>query len=364
MKNYQDNLEKNIIVKLRQILSELPPYCKDYFNSLETRTTKNTQLAYAYDLNVFFNFLLESNPNFKTKKITLDELNKIDTHDIEEYMNYLKYYSANVKNKDSSNTISQTENTKEVLNSNEGIKRKMSSLRTFFNYLYKNEAITHDPTSKVLMPKLRQKAIIRLEPDEVAKLLDKVESGELLTKNEQKYHKFTKERDLAIMTLLLGTGIRVSECVGIDITDIDFNAGAIRIHRKGGKETLIYYGNEVKDALENYINNSRKKIIEEKNLDEQALFLSIQNKRLNQRSIEKLVKKYATSVTPLKHITPHKLRSTYGTNLYRETGDIYLVAEVLGHNDVNTTKKHYAAIDEDLKKSARNIVKLRSNTDE
>ena len=146
----------------------------------------------------------------------------------------------------------------------------MSSLRTFFNYLFKNEAISHDPTAKIIMPKLRQKAIIRLEPDEVAKLLDKVESGELLTKNEQKYHKFTKERDIAIMTLLLGTGIRVSECVGIDMEDIDFNACAIRIHRKGGKETLIYYGDEVKLALDNYINNSRKKIIEENNLEEQA----------------------------------------------------------------------------------------------
>lgn len=359
MKNYQDNLEKNIIVKLRQLLSELPPYCKDYFNSLETRTTINTQLAYAYDLTVFFNFLVNSNPSYKTKSISFDDLNNLNLHDIEEYMNYLKFYSNNKSTEKDTNKISQ----KEVLNSNEGIKRKLSSLRSFFIYLYKNEMIKQDPTAKISMPKLRQKAITRLEPDEVAKLLDKVETGELLTDTEKKYHKLTKERDLAIMTLLLGTGIRVSECVGIDITDIDFEASAIKIHRKGGKETFIYYGNEVKIALENYINNSRKKIVEEQNLDEQALFLSIQNKRLNQRSIEKLVKKYAISVTPLKHITPHKLRSTYGTNLYRETGDIYLVAEVLGHNDVNTTKKHYAAIDEDLKKQARNVVKLRSDTE-
>ena len=359
MKNYQDNLEKNIIVKLRQLLSELPPYCKDYFNSLQTRTTINTQLAYAYDLTVFFNFLVNSNPSLKTKSISFDDLNNLNLHDIEEYMNYLKFYSNNKSTEKDTNNISQ----KEVLNSNEGIKRKLSSLRSFFIYLYKNEMIKHDPTAKISMPKLRQKAITRLEPDEVAKLLDKVETGELLTDTEKKYHKLTKERDLAIMTLLLGTGIRVSECVGIDITDIDFEASAIKIHRKGGKETFIYYGNEVKIALENYINNSRKKIVEEQNLDEQALFLSIQNKRLNQRSIEKLVKKYAISVTPLKHITPHKLRSTYGTNLYRETGDIYLVAEVLGHNDVNTTKKHYAAIDEDLKKKARNVVKLRSDAE-
>ena len=91
---------------------------------------------------------------------------------------------------------------------------------------------------------------------------------------------------------------------------------------------------------------------------EDALFLSLQKKRLNVRSVENLVKKYAKIVTPLKKITPHKLRSTYGTNLYRETGDIYLVADVLGHEDVNTTKKHYALEDE-RRRSARNKVQLR-----
>ena len=84
-------------------------------------------------------------------------------------------------------------------------------------------------------------------------------------------------------------------------------------------------------------------------------------KRMNVRSVENLVKKYAKIVTPLKKITPHKLRSTYGTNLYRETGDIYLVADVLGHSDVNTTKKHYAALEDERRRSARNAVKLREN---
>ena len=354
MLNYQIQLEKNTILKLREILNHLPPYCKDYFKSLETRSTIRTQLAYAYDLNVFFNFLINSNPNFKNNLNLISDLNKITFQDIEEYMDYLKYYSSNTNNN----------NQKEFLNSNVSIKRKMSSLRSFFNYFYNNNLINENPTAKIAMPKIRSKAIIRLEPDEVAKLLDKVETGELLTKSEQKYHKWTKERDVCLLTLILGTGIRVSECVGIDVDDIDFETTCIRIRRKGGKEAFVYFGDEVKQALLKYINNERKKIIEENELDEPALFLSIQHKRLNQRSIEKLVKKYAKTVTPLKHITPHKLRSTYGTNLYRETGDIYLVAEVLGHNDVNTTKKHYAAIEEDMKKSIRNSVKLRSNAEE
>jgi site-specific recombinase XerD len=89
------------------------------------------------------------------------------------------------------------------------------------------------------------------------------------------------------------------------------------------------------------------------------MFVSLQNKRISVRAVENLVKKYAKLVTPLKNISPHKLRSTFGTNLYRETSDIYIVADVLGHSDVNITKRHYAAIDEDRRKSVANIIKLR-----
>ena len=92
---------------------------------------------------------------------------------------------------------------------------------------------------------------------------------------------------------------------------------------------------------------------------ETALFLSLQKKRISVRAVEKLVKKYSECSTPLKKITPHKLRSTYGTALYEQTGDIYVVAEVLGHKDVNTTKKHYASISDNIKRSVANKVKLR-----
>ena len=121
---------------------------------------------------------------------------------------------------------------------------------------------------------------------------------------------------------------------------------------------VVYFGDEVADALENYIEADRK-VITPLSGHEQALFLSTQRKRMGVQAVENMVKKYARQVTPNKKITPHKLRSTYGTSLYKETGDIYLVADVLGHKDVNTTKKHYAAIDEDRRRQAANIVKLR-----
>ena len=81
------------------------------------------------------------------------------------------------------------------------------------------------------------------------------------------------------------------------------------------------------------------------------------------RSVEILVKKYSKIIAPLKKITPHKLRSTYGTQLYKNTGDIYIVADVLGHRDVNTTKRHYAAITQENRRRVANAVKLRRDDD-
>ncbi|MDE6128584.1 MAG: tyrosine-type recombinase/integrase, partial [Lachnospiraceae bacterium] len=215
----------------------------------------------------------------------------------------------------------------------------------------------------VPVPKLHEKAIIRLEPNEVATLLDQVEAGAKLTKKELAYHEKTKVRDMALLTLLLGTGIRVSECVGLDLQDVDFENDGIKIRRKGGYEAVVYFGDEVESALREYM-KERKHIIPASG-HENALFLSIQNRRIAVRSVENLVKKYASRVTTLKKITPHKLRSTYGTTLYQETGDIYLVADVLGHKDVNTTRKHYATMEDERRRMAAKVVKLReeNNTD-
>ena len=158
------------------------------------------------------------------------------------------------------------------------------------------------------LPKLHEKEIVRLEIDEVARLLDLVEDGDSLTERQKAYHKKTRVRDLALMTLLLGTGIRVSECIGLNLNDVDFNVDGIRIHRKGGKEVIIYFGDEVELALRDYMEERRHIVPAPGN--EEALFLSMQKKRLNVRSVENLVKKYAQAAAPLKKITPHKLRST------------------------------------------------------
>ena len=152
--------------------------------------------------------------------------------------------------------------------------------------------------------------------------------------------------------LLLGTGIRVSECVGLNIYDVDLIDNRINIIRKGGKESHIYFSDDVCEVMRVYI-EERKRL--ENVLDENALFISLHKRRISVRAVENLVKKYSLCATG-KNIGPHKLRSTFATHLYKETGDIFLVAENLGHSDVNTTKKHYAAMEDERKKNARNLV--------
>jgi len=235
----------------------------------------------------------------------------------------------------------------------------MSALRSFYGYYFKRQIISKNPTLLVEMPKMHEKAIIRLDTDEIAMLLDYVDhGGDNLTGQRKAYFEKTKNRDLAILTLLLGTGIRVSECVGLDLQDIDFKNNGITVTRKGGNQMVVYFGEEVENALKTYLYTTRKQTVPLSG-HENALFLSTQRKRMGVQAVENMVKKYAREVTPNKKITPHKLRSTYGTALYKETGDIYLVADVLGHKDVNTTKKHYAAIDEDRRRQAAGAVKLR-----
>ena len=347
---YSDDINIKNTILIRDILAELPSYVKIVFRGIENKTSTRTRLGYARDIKLFYDFLCNECPQFrgrKPKEITLDDISRLEAEDIEEYLEYLKYYEKDGKI---------------YTNAERAIKRKLSALRVFYGYLYKNDRISSNPAEKVDMPKIHGKTITRMDPNEVADFLDAVEFGDHLTEHQQAYHNKTKVRDLAILTLMLGTGIRVSECVGIDIPDIDFNNGRVKIVRKGGYESYVYFGDEANDALLEYMEERKK--IEPVSGHENAFFLSGQRKRISVRSVENLVKKYSQGVIPLTHITPHKLRSTYGTELYKETGDIYLVADVLGHSDVNTTRKHYADMDEDRRRSARNVVQLREKRSE
>lgn len=344
-RNYHDQVNIDNVQKLRDLQEQLPPFCRQFFRGIEPTTASRTRIAYAYDLGVFFEFLHTHNSVCQKMEITefpLSLLDQIGREDIEEYLEYLSYY---------------TKDGVEYTNDERGKRRKLASLRTFYRYFFTSELIQTDPAALVPMPKLHEKEIVRLDPNEVAVLLDQVEAGTKMTKSQLKFHEKTKVRDLALLTLLLGTGIRVSECVGLDLNDVDFDNLAIRVRRKGGYEDVVYFGREVEEALHSYLEQRRYAVPAQGH--EEAFFLSLQNRRMAVRSVENLVKKYASLVTTTKKITPHKLRSTYGTTLYQETGDIYLVADVLGHKDVNTTRKHYAAMKDENKRKAAKSVRLR-----
>lgn len=349
--SYREQEKIENTVKLREFLTELPPYVKDYFRAKEPTTSDKTRLSYAYDLRVFFRFFKESNPALKEKSIcdiSLADLSSLKPVDFEEFEEFLKAY--------------QTADGRLETNSRVGIARKMSCLRSFYEYLCKRQLVPYNPVRMVDMPRVKEKAIIQLDPDEVVTLLDHIENyGNQLSGVQLYHYNKQKYRDLAIVTLLLGTGVRVSECVGLNISDIDFKNNGIRILRKGGNEMVVYFGEEVEKALKDYLDLSRNGITPLAG-HEDALFLSGQRKRISVDAVEKMVKKYCSAVS-VKTITPHKLRSTYGTALYRETGDIYLVADVLGHADVNTTKKHYARLTDDRRRAASKAVILRENTD-
>jgi site-specific recombinase XerD len=350
--DYYEKLESSLQLKLRKLIKELPYHCELFFRGIETTTSIKTRIAYAFDLRIFFYFLtneIDYFSNYSPIDFSTDVLEKITSLHIEKYLEYLSIYS--LPHYDDPSIIVP------YSNNNKGKARKLSTLRSFFKYLFKKGIIKTNPALLVDMPKINEKPITRLEVDEVVNLLDLVENGDNLTKTEQRYHKYTKNRDLALLVLLLGTGIRVSECVGLNISDFDFSIDGFKITRKGGNQVILYFSNEVAEILQNYLYDRNS--ITPKAGHEDALFLSLQNKRLSISSIQKIVKKYTKKITPLKKISPHKLRSTYGTNLYRETGDIYIVADVLGHKDVNTTKKHYAAISDDQRRKAAQIVKLR-----
>ena len=225
--------------------------------------------------------------------------------------------------------------------------------------------LTANVPSKVSMPKIHEKEIIRLDcndkVDEINDMLYVVETGYGLNKRQSAYHNQTKVRDSAIITLFLGTGIRISELVGLNVDDIDLKTNSFVVTRKGGNRAVLYFNNDVNMAIGAYLEQRAEN--ESISNDEPALFLSLQNKRISTRTVQDLVKKYAKIVSPLKKITPHKLRSTFGTTLYRQTGDIYVVADCLGHKDVNTTKKHYAAITEDIRKKASTNFSLTNKKD-
>ncbi len=343
--NYYLDRNRNNMRKLNEMLKDLPTFCSIFFIGIQDTTTPLTRINYAVDLKTFFTYLTTYESEFLNKpfnQITVADLDLITAQTIERYLAYLSYYDK--------------ENGVVITNNERGKLRKLSSLRAFFKYFFNKDMIKANVAAKVASPKQHEKPIIRLEPQETKELMYFCETQNGFSNHQQKYNEKFKIRDNAIISLFLTTGIRVSECVGLNVDDFNFTLNSFRVTRKGGNQVILYFGEETSQILRDYLKYRDTLNVPK---EERAMFLSSQNKRMMVRTMEYLVKKYTKLATPLKNITPHKLRSTYGTNLYNETKDIYIVAEVLGHKDVNTTKKHYAAISDDIRREVAGKVKLK-----
>ncbi len=341
---YTQRNNKNIDTVERILNDDLPPFCYDYFLAIDSQTSPLTRLNYAHDLKIFFYFLTEK--KFRKSKsvqdLTLDDLENVTSNDIEYFLSFLSHY---------------TYCGKEHSCNDRAKARKLSSVRAMFKFFFKKGLIGADNSSKVSTPKLHEKPIIRLDGDEVFNILDTAESGLGLSPHQMVYHEKNKVRDGAILSLFLGTGIRISELVGLNNRDINFKDNSFIVTRKGGSKSILYFDETVETALKRYIEQKEKN--GKAPGEDEPLFLSNEKKRITVRAVENMVQKYAKIVSPLKKISPHKLRSTYGTQLYKATGDIYIVADVLGHKDVNTTRKHYAAISDDNRRAVVGMVKLK-----
>ncbi len=347
MASYHTEKNKKYTQKIRGLLTELPSCCATFFRGIESQTSVLTRYGYAVDLKTFFLFLTAEVDGFvgrDSKELSLSDIGRVRALDIELFLEHMSLYS---------------KDDREIVNNERAKARKLSTLRSFFKYFYKKEMLPANVAALVDIPKLHEKAKVYLEPNEVADLLDIVEAGSGLSTVQKRYHGYTKVRDAAILTLFLGTGIRISELVGIDVEHFDFVNNMFLITRKGGDQDQLAFGPEVRTAMLHYM--LERETVQPLEGHENAMFLSLQKKRISARAVENIVKKYASVAAPLKKISPHKLRSTYGTMLYQETGDIYLVADVLGHKDVNTTRKHYADIKKDHRRIAAHAIKLRED---
>lgn len=352
--SYREQADAKHVQMIREIIRELPQACGDYLRAITITTSSLTRLAYAIDLKTFFHFLQTERVAFSHKKLyemTDRDLELLTSSDLAAYIDYLTFYYKDESDKDPDNVL------KPIVNHELSIKRKLCSIRSLYDYLFKQQRIQSNIPQLVDLPKIHEKPIIRLERDEMQKILSIAESGEMLTERQLRYQKLTARRDYAILSLFLGTGIRVSELVGLNLDDIDLEENAFLITRKGGNQVVLYFPPEVAEAIADYL--AERHLIETLPGHEDALFLSLQKRRITQRAVQLLVKKYAAHAAPLKSkITPHKLRSTYATNLYHATGDIYLVADMLGHSSVDTTRKHYADMTDQRRRMAASSVVL------
>ena len=329
---------------LRNYLSELPDFVFRFIDYYYDGESVNTQLAFALDIKRSLNFLLVTKkfPYDSLEEFSENDMEQISVDDLLEYKSYLKQYTLTYTDADGQ-PYSRTHR-----NSSFGINRKMSSLRSLFSYLYKTDKISQNITLKVDMNKLVQKIKKPLTLQETMRLMDVILNGEKYFKGRLLTEYLNrKKRDVALYLTYLGTGVRVSELVNLDVSDIDFETSSFTVTRKGGNEDEIFMPVQVENELLEYL-EWRK----EQNYNTSALFVSRNGDRLTISSVEHNLKTYclAAGITNKDKTRPHALRRTFACTLLEEGVDIKMVAELMGHKNIEVTHKFYAQYSSKAKK--------------
>ena len=328
--------ENDIYLQCTSIEEELPRFLRSYFAYLRGNVLPMTRLAYLHDVKFFFNYLINETDLTKAeipKNITSDELNEIVAQDINLFIDYCRKYMV-----DDGKTITVYEN------SNRSLARKKSSLSVLFKQLYRDGLVEKNITDgfdPIRVAKPGEREIKALQDDEVMIMLDAVTNGTGLTDHERKYWEKTKLRDKAILMIFVTYGLRLSELQQLNLSSFNFTRGEFKIYRKRGKESIMPLNKSVVIVLNDYIKTERTTVIPQTEADEDALFLSIQGKRITERAIRELVKKYtsiALNTSRRGGYSPHKLRATAATSLIGRGNSIFDVQALLDHEQVTTTQ--------------------------
>ena len=328
--------ENDIYLECEKIEKQLPKFMRGYFSYLKGNVLPATRLAYLHDLLFFMKYLISETDLTeaeKTDKIKLSELDEVQAVDVNMFIDYCRRYKV-----ETDDTVYMYEN------SNKSLARKKSSLSVMFKQLYRDGLLSKNITDgfdPIRVPKPGEREIKALQDDEVMIMLDAVSTGVGLTEHERSYWQKTKKRDKAILMFFLTYGLRLSELQQLNLSSFNFKRSEFIVYRKRGKESVMPLNKSVTAVLNDYIDNERPKGADLSDESKDALFLSLQGKRMTARQIRELVKKYtsiALSTSRRAGYSPHKLRATAATSLIGRGNSIFDVAALLDHEQVTTTQ--------------------------
>lgn len=340
--------EQEIFDKCTEIEKELPHFMNGFFAYLRGSVLPMTRLAYLQDIKFFCDYLLDSCMFSveNVRSLTAENFEKLRARDINVFLDYARRYR---KEREHSIYIYE--------NDNRSLARKKSSLSVLFKYLFRDEILTKNITDgldPIRVPKPSEREIKALTDEEVISMLDTVSNGTGMTEKQRQYWNKTKKRDKAILILFVTYGLRLSELQQLNIDSFNFERGEFKIYRKRGKESIMPINSSCEIVIKEYLEQERP---DSDTLEEEhkgALFLSLQGRRMTERQIRELVKKYtsfALKTSQKGGYSPHKLRATAATSLIGRGEDIYDVQVLLDHENVTTTQlyaKHKENIKRDL----------------